>query len=55
MSKELIQEHINDAFTKCEQIKDKLALLNARYNATVAYLNNLCETTGMSATVEVQS
>lgn len=43
------QEKINNAYNRCEAIKDEIALLDAEYKATLGYLNAMCKSNGLHA------
>lgn len=47
-----IQERINSCFQACEELKDKIAIMQYQYNARVAYLEKLCAESGLSANAE---
>lgn len=45
-----LQNEINNAYHKCEQYKDEIALLTAMYKSSLVCLETLCSETGLTVT-----
>jgi CRISPR/Cas system CMR-associated protein Cmr5 small subunit len=46
-----VQNAVNDAYRRCEKLKDEIALLRAMYESTATCLSTMVKKTGIHPTI----